>query len=83
MAYVSVNVDVDVDLDEFDLDELLDEVSDRYESKRNKKEIEDWANDLFEIEKPKNLCLIDQIKIDFLIKNLDRISINDLEKILA
>lgn len=79
MAYVSV----DVDLDEFDLDELLDEVSDRYESKRNKKEIEDWANDLFEIEKPKNLCLIDQIKIDFLIKNLDRISINDLEKILA
>lgn len=83
MAYVSVNVAVDVDLDEFDLDELLDEVSDRYESKRNKKEIEDWANDLFEIEKPKNLCLIDQIKIDFLIKNLDRISINDLEKILA
>lgn len=83
MAYVSVNVDVDVDLDEFDLDELLDEVSDRYESKKNKEEIEDWANDLFEIEKPKNLCLIDQIKIDFLIKNLDRISINDLEKILA
>ncbi len=83
MAYVSVNVDVDVDLDEFDLDELLDEVSDRYESKRNKEEIEDWANELFEIEKPKNLCLIDQIKIDFLIKNLDRISINDLEKILA
>lgn len=81
MAYVSVNVDVD--LDEFDLDELLDEVSDRYESKKNKEEIEDWANDLFEIEKPKNLCLIDQIKIDFLIKNLDRISINDLEKILA
>ena len=83
MAYVSVNLAVDVDLDEFDLDELLDEVSDRYESKRNKKEIEDWANDLFEIEKPKNLCLIDQIKIDFLIKNLDRISINDIEKILA
>lgn len=83
MAYVSVNVDVDVDLEEIYLDELLDEVSDRYESKRNKKEIEDWANDLFEIEKPKNLCLIDQIKIDFLIKNLDRISINDLEKILA
>jgi hypothetical protein len=83
MAYVSVNVDVDVDLDEFDLDELLDEVSDRYESKRNKEEIEEWANELFEIEKPKNLCLIDQIKIDFLIKNLDRISINDLEKILA
>lgn len=79
MAYVSVNVD----LDEFDLDELLDEVSERYESKKNKEEIKEWANDLFEIEKPKNLCLIDQIKIDFLIKNLDRISINDLEKILA
>lgn len=83
MAYRSINVDVDVDLDEFDLDELLDEVSDRYESKRNKEEIEEWANELVGIEKPENLCLIDQIKIDFLIKNLDRISINDLEKILA
>jgi hypothetical protein len=82
------SVTVDVDLDDFDLDELLDEIEDRYNSNycksSDKQEIEDWAKDLFDIEPFNNtrLSMLDQMKIDFLMQNLDRIKLNDLENLI-
>jgi len=84
------SVTVDVDLDDFDLDELLDEIEDRYNSRYNskngkyKKHIEDWANDLFEIEPFTNITLsmLDQMKIDFLMQHIDKIKLNDLENLI-
>jgi hypothetical protein len=81
------SVRVEVDLDEFDLDEILDEIDDRYSSKysnsSDKEQIEDWAKDLFEIEGFNvKLSLLDQMKIDFLMRNLDKITLNNLEKLI-
>jgi hypothetical protein len=79
------SVTVDVSLDEFDLDELLEEVEDRYNYKksRDKEQIEEWAKDLFEIERfDVQLSLLDQMKIDLLMRNLDKITLNDLEKLI-
>jgi hypothetical protein len=87
------SVTVDVDLDDFDLDEILDEVEDRYNRYKNKieikhysasvRQIEDWAIDLFDIEVPNGkLSLLDQMKIDFLMNNLDKIKLNDLENLI-
>lgn len=83
MAYVRV----EVDLDEFDLDELLNEIDDRYISKycavRDKQQIEKWAKELFDIERfDISLSLLDQMKIDLLMNNLNKITLNDLEKLL-
>ena len=78
-------VTVDVDLDDFDLDELLDEIEDRYGYDRNKQEIDDWAKDLFDVERLNNnvrLSLLDTMKIDFLMRNLDKIKLNDLENLI-
>jgi hypothetical protein len=87
------SIRVDVDLDEFDLDELLDEVEDRYNRYKRKlenkhysdckKQIEDWAIDVFTIEQPNhNLSLLDQMKIDFIMQNLHKIKLNDLENLI-
>jgi hypothetical protein len=82
------SVTVDVDLDDFDLDELLDEIEYRYNSNycksSDKEKIEDWAKDLFDIERFNNtrLSMLDQMKIDFLMQNLDRIKLNDLENLI-
>jgi hypothetical protein len=78
-------VTVDVDLDDFDLDELLDEIEDRYGYDRNKQEIDDWAKDLFDVERFNNnvrLSLLDTMKIDLLMRNLDKIKLNDLENLI-
>lgn len=78
-------VTVYVDLDDFDLDELLDEVEDRYGYDRNKQEIDDWAKDLFDVERFNNnvrLSLLDTMKIDLLMRNLDKIKLNDLENLI-
>ena len=79
------SITVDVSLDDFDLDELLEEIEDRYGYDMNKDEIEDWAKDLFEIERFNNnvrLSLLDTMKIDFLMRNLDKIKLNDLENLI-
>jgi len=79
------SVTVDVSLDEFDLDELLEEIEDRYNYKksRDKEQIEEWAKDLFEIERfDINLSMLDQMKIDFLMQNINKITLNDLEKLI-
>jgi hypothetical protein len=79
------SVTVDVSLDDFDLDELLEEIEDRYNYKksRDKEQIEEWAKDLFEIERfDINLSMLDQMKIDFLMQNINKITLNDLEKLI-
>lgn len=77
------SITVDVSLDDFDLDELLEEIQDRYYYERNKVEIEQWGKDMFEVERFNvELSLIDQIKIDFLMHNLDKIKLNDLENLI-
>lgn len=79
------SVTVDVSLDDFDLDELLEEIEDRYNYKRgnSKGQIDEWAKDLFEIERfDIQLSLLDTMKIDFLMQNLDRIKLNDLENLI-
>ena len=79
------SVTVDVSLDDFDLEELLEEIEDRYNYKksRDKQQIEEWAKELFEIERfDMQLSLLDQMKIDFLMQNLDRIKLNDLENLI-
>jgi hypothetical protein len=79
------SVTVDVDLDDFDLDELLDEIEDRYGYDRNKQKIDDWAKDLFDVERLNNnvrLSLLDTMKIDLLMRNLDKITLNELENLI-
>lgn len=77
------SVTVDVSLDDFDLDELLEEIEDRYGYQRNKKEIDEWAKDIFEVERFNiRLSLLDQMKIDFLMQNLQKINLNDLENLI-
>ena len=79
------SITVDVSLDDFDLDELLEEVEDRYYYKngRDKEQIEEWAKDLFEVERfDVRLSLLDQMKIDLLMRNIDKIKLNDLEKLI-
>ena len=77
------SVTVDIDLDEFDLDELLEEVEDRYSYNNNKVEIEKWAKEFFEFDGIAiTLSIIDQQKIDFVMQNLQKISLEDLEKLI-
>jgi hypothetical protein len=79
------SVTVDVSLDDFDLDEILEEIEDRYiyKKSRDKEQIEEWAKDLFEIERfDFKLSLLDQMKIDFLMRNIDKIKLNDLENLI-
>ena len=79
------SVTVDVSLDDFDLDELLEEIEDRYNYKSGKynQQIDEWAKDLFDIERfDVPLSLLDTMKIDFLMRNLDRIKLNDLENLI-
>ena len=83
------SISVDVDLDDFKLDEILDELESRYNSYRskekNQKEINAFIkrmkidceeNDIL------NLSLLDKIKIDFLMQNLNDIKLNDLENLI-
>lgn len=77
------SVTVDVDLDDFDLDEILDEVESRYEYNNNKVEIEKWAKEFFEFDGSAfTLSIIDQQKIDFVMQNLQKITLEDLEKLI-
>lgn len=77
------SVTIDVSLDDFDLDELLEEVEDRYNYQNDKNQIEEWAKDLFEIERfEQKLSLLDTMKIEFLMQNINKITLNDLENLI-
>ena len=84
------SISVDVDLDDFELDEILDELEERYNSyyrkEKNQKEINAFIKrmkiDCEEEGSNKNMSIIDNIKVDFLLNNLHKITLNDLENIL-
>jgi len=76
------SVAIYVDIDQFDLDDLLEEIEDRYSYNHNKKEIEDWGRTFFEVEPNFRLSLLDQMKIDLLMSNINKITLNDLEKLI-
>ena len=76
----TITTEVDVDLDEFDLDELLEEIESRYWGS-DKIIIDEWASSFTHIE-IKNLSLIDELKIDFLKNNIDKITLNELENLI-
>jgi hypothetical protein len=73
-------INVDVDLDDFDLDDLLDEITDRYQYKRNKQQIDDWLDGF--IEKPDSMSVMDEIKMKIFTENISQISLCDLEKLI-
>ena len=85
------SISVDVDLDDFELKEILDELEDRYNSYRskekNQKEINTFIKrmkiDCGDENKPfYNQSLINELKIDFLINNIDKINLNNLENLI-
>ncbi len=84
------SISVDVDLDDFDLDEILDELEDRYNSYRNKEKNQKKINafikkmkiDCEEDSPFQNKTLLDEMKIDFLNQNIDRIKLSDLENLI-
>lgn len=85
------SITVDVDLGDFDLDEILEELEDRYNrggirGKSNKHLIDEFIKKMkidFEDVLPlQNLSLLDKMKIDFLTQNLDKIKLQDLENII-
>ena len=83
-----MTVEVEVNLEDFDLDEILDEVESRFSSHYSKKKDKERIVNFFKEEiveeefNETNYSIIDQIKLDFLLKNLDKISINDLENLI-
>jgi hypothetical protein len=80
MAHISV--DVDVDLDDFDLDDVLDNIDSRYKyDKDQRRDIDDWLNSFNKVSF-KTTSLLDEMKIDFLRNNLDKITLNDLENLI-
>jgi hypothetical protein len=84
------SISVDVDLEDFELDEILDELEERYNSyyrkEKNQKEINAFIKrmkiDCEEEGSNKNMSIIDNIKVDFLLNNLNKITLNDLENIV-
>lgn len=84
------SISVDVDLDDFELEEILDELEDRYTSgyrkKENQKEINAFIKrmkiDCEEESSSKKMSIIDNIKVDFLLNNLHKITLNDLENLI-
>jgi hypothetical protein len=84
----NITVDVDIDLDEFDLDEILEELENRWNAFRNKKENREQIREFFiecdfsDLGPVSNLSLIDKMKIDFITKNLDKIKMSDLENLI-
>lgn len=83
------SISVDVDLDDFTLNEILEELEDRYNSyqnaEKNKKKINDFIKKMkidAEDDVIRRYTIIDQNKIDFFIDNIDKIKLSDLENIL-
>ena len=83
------SISVDVSLDDFDLDEILEELEDRYNSYRNAEKNQKEINEF--IKKMKidceendnwNLSILDKMKLDLFTQNLDKITLNDLELLI-
>ena len=76
------SISIDIDLDNFELEDLLEEIEDRYSYNSNKKEIDEWGKTFFEVEPNFNLSLLDTMKIDLLMNNINKITLNDLERLI-
>lgn len=79
------SISVDVDLDDFDLDEILDELEERYNSYRNQKKINDFIKKMkidLEDERVIKTTILDVIKIDFFMNNIHKIKLSDLENLI-
>lgn len=81
-------IEIDIDLDEFSLSDILEELEDRYnhKNKKHKEAIDDWIKDLIDynvIATHTNNTLLDQMKIDFFMNNIGKISLNDLENLVS
>ena len=83
------SISVDVSLDDFDLDEILEELEDRYNSYYNSEKNQKTINEF--IKKMKidceendnwNLSILDKMKLDLFTQNLDKITLNDLELLI-
>lgn len=84
-------IQVEVDLDEFDLDDLLEEIEHRYNKngvrgKSNKTQVDEFIKKMkIEIDEDlliKSPSLLDAIKVELFTKNIQKISVNDLEKLI-
>ncbi len=84
------SISVDIDLDDFTLNEILEELEDRYNSYRskekNQKEINEFIKrmkiDCEEENNNWNLSILDKMKLDLFTQNLDKITLNDLETLI-
>ena len=83
------SISVDVDLDDFDLDEILEELEERYNSYRNSNKNQKQINEFIKRMKIDceendnlNLSILDKMKIDFLMQNLNKNTLNNLENLL-
>lgn len=85
------NINIDVDLEEFDLDDILDEIEDRYTTtyrrthKDNKDKIDAFIAkmniDVLESEPIRYMSITDKMKYDYFLNNIHRISFTDLENL--
>ena len=91
MAYVNVDIDIDIELDEFGLNEILDEIKYRYNKggiigNSNKITIDAFLKtmkiDEEDVLKTSSFSLIDQMKVDFLVRNVSKIKLQDLESLI-
>lgn len=91
MAQVTVEVDVDVDLDEFQTEDLLDEIWERFEKAKSSdfEDIKQFANDVIDSDKEENdeyygmvQSLNDEMKLEFIKKHFNELNLNDLEKLI-
>jgi len=79
----TVSVDVDVNLEDFDTDDILDELKYRYKRDYDCRLIDEFMQNLRgQRNRPESISLLDQIKIDFVINNLDKIKLTDLENLI-
>lgn len=75
-----MKVEVDVELDEFDTDDLIDELEDRYQYKTNKAQIEKFCRKTLKIENslPKG-SLLYELKINLIENSIHKFTLDELE----
>lgn len=82
MAYI----EVEIDLSDFELDDILEELEERYHFRhgKSKKAIDDFIKRMKIDAEPisPGFLLMDQMKIDFFMRNIDKITINELEELI-
>lgn len=73
---------IDVDIDDFDLDDILDYISNEYNRGRYTITLEQWAYSVFGLEEKPNLSVNDRLKMDFIEEHFDKLTIDKLQSLL-